>query len=48
MLDEQALPPGALRIEDTTGRGFHPHLYATLPAAVGRAVAWRVGEPITL
>lgn len=49
VLDERALPPGALKVEDTTGRGAHPHLYATLPAAaVVRAVRWRSGEPIIL
>jgi len=49
VLDETALPPGALLIEDTAGRGAYPHLYATLPAAaVVRAVPWRAGDPINL
>jgi len=49
LLDEDGLPAGALRVEDTTGSGPYPHLYATLPAAaVVRAVAWRAGDPIDL
>lgn len=49
VLDEAALPPGALRVEDTTGHGTYPHLYATLPAAaVARTVAWRAGDPVNL
>lgn len=49
VLDESALPAGRLRVEDTTGRGAHPHLYATLPAAaVVRAVPWQAGHPIRL
>jgi uncharacterized protein (DUF952 family) len=49
VIDEGVLPPGALRVEDTTGHGAHPHLYATLPAAaVIRSVRWRAGEPIIL
>jgi glutathione S-transferase len=48
VLDEGALPLGALRIEES-GHGGFPHLYATLPAAaVVRAVPWRAGEPIVL
>ncbi len=48
VLDESALPPGTLRVEDTTGHGDHPHLYATLPAAaVVRAVPWRAEDPIS-
>ena len=49
VVEERALPAGALRMEDTTGHGAHPHLYAPLPAAaVVRAVAWQAGEPIIL
>ncbi len=49
VLDEDALPPGALRVEDTSGRGAFPHLYATLPAAaVLRAVPWTAGQPVIL
>jgi len=49
VLDESALPSGALRIEDTAGHGAYPHLYAALPAsAVLRAVPWQAGGPITL
>lgn len=49
VLDEGALPPGALRIEDTSGHGAYPHLYGSLPAdAVVRAIPWRAGEPIPL
>ena len=45
VLDETALPLGALRIEDTGGHGSYPHLYATLPAAaVLAAVPWRKGD----
>ena len=48
VLDEGALPPGALRIE-ATGHGSFPHLYAILPAAaVLRAVPWKAGDPIVL
>jgi uncharacterized protein (DUF952 family) len=47
VLDERALPPDALRIEDSGGHGAYPHLYATLPAtAVVTTVPWRRGEPI--
>ena len=49
VVDEAALPGGALRLEDTTGHGPHPHLYATLPAsAVIRTVPWQAGDPIVL
>ena len=48
VLDEGALPPGGLRIEDT-GHGGFPHLYGTLPAAaVLRAVPWQTGDPFVL
>ena len=48
VIDENALPPGALRIEET-GHGTYPHLYARLPAAaVTRSVPWRAGSPVTL
>ncbi len=47
VVHEASLPPGALRVEETAGRGAYPHLYATLPAsAVVRAVPWRPGDPI--
>ena len=49
VVDEAALPARALRLEDTTGHGAHPHLYATLPAAaVRRVVPWRASDPIVL
>jgi uncharacterized protein (DUF952 family) len=49
VLEEAALPAGALRVEDTGGHGSYPHLHAPLPAAaVVRAVPWRAGDPITL
>lgn len=49
VLDESALPPDTLRVEDTTGHGPYPHLYAILPAAaVVRAVSWRAEDPIAL
>ena len=49
VLDEGSLPAGALRVEDTTGHGAFPHLYATLPAAaVVRVVRWEAGDPIGL
>ena len=49
VLDEAALPAGALKVEATTGTAAYPHLYATLPAAaVQRAVPWQFGEPIVL
>ena len=49
VLDESVLPPGALRVEDISGHGAHPHLYAPLPAsAVLRAVRWHAGTPIIL
>lgn len=49
VIDEAALPPGALRVEDTSGHGAYPHLHATLPAAaIAYAVGWRAGEPVTL
>lgn len=48
LLNEQALPAGALRIEDS-GHGRYPHLYGTLPAAaVVRTVPWRSGDPVVL
>ncbi len=47
VVDEAALPAGALRIEDTTGHGAHPHLYGVLPAAaVVRVVPWLAGDPV--
>lgn len=49
VLDEHALPAGALRVEDTSGHGAYPHLYVPLPAAaVVRAIPWRAGQPIPL
>lgn len=49
LIDEEALPAGALRFEDTSGHGAFPHLYAALPAAaVVGAVAWHPGEAIVL
>ena len=49
VVDEAGLPAGSLRVEDTSGHGAFPHLYATLPAAaVSREVPWRRGEPIVL
>ncbi len=48
VLDEGALRPGTLRVEET-GHGAYPHLYARLPAAaVFQAIPWRPGEPVTL
>lgn len=47
VVDERALPPGTLRVEDTAGHGAHPHLHATLPAAAVLAtVPWQRGDPM--
>ncbi len=47
VIDEDALLPGALRVEPSTGGTAYPHLYATLPAtAVVRALPWRQGDPL--
>jgi len=47
VIDEDALLPGALRVEPSTGGAAYPHLYATLPAtAVVRALPWRQGDPL--
>lgn len=47
VIDEAALPPGALRFEPSGGGATYPHLYATLPAAaVVRAVPWQQGDPL--
>lgn len=49
VLDEGALPTGALRDEEAPGGEVYPHLYARLPAgAVTRAVRWTAGQPIDL
>lgn len=44
VVDENALASATVRVEDTTGHGSYPHLYATLPpAAVVRGKPWRPG-----
>ena len=49
LIDEAALPQGALRVEQSGTHGAFPHLYATLPAnAIIRALPWRPGAPIPL